>query len=581
MDTGASNVRRVLDWRLAAVAVTAILAGCAGIETTGSPTAPNRLAPGGAPIDADLFELRDAYATFRLDADVSDLAPNQQRLIVKLIAAADIMDDLFWQQAYGSGWPDFIESLNGNARALAEINYGPWNRLGGDEPFLAGVGEKPKGAAFYPEDMTPGEFAEWDAPDKHGLYSLVRRDDTGALTLLPYHEAYADALAAAADLLREAAELADSPAFAHYLALRADALESDNYRASDLAWMDMKDNELDVIIGAIETYEDQLYGSRAAYEAYVLRKDLAWSRSLAHVATFLPALQAELPVPAPYKAESPGTDSDLGAYDVLYYAGHSNAGSKTIAVNLPNDESVQLTKGTRRLQLKNAMQAKFEKILEPLADELIVPEQREHVTFDAFFANTMFHEVAHGLGIKNTINGRGSVRFALRETASSLEEGKADVLGLYMVTKLHEAGELGDASLMDNYVTFVASIFRSVRFGASSAHGKANMLRFNYFLDRGAFRRDDATGQYAIDFDAMQAAMRDLSALILTIQGDGDFEQARELTATLGIIRPQLAADLERLSRLGVPVDIVFEQGVAELGLTGLQASEGLSRGAF
>ena len=559
----------------------ATLSGCAGIESTGSETAPARLAPGGEVSDVDLIGKLNEYAPFRLDTDLSDLSANQQRVVVKLIAAAEIMDDLFWRQAYGDDWADFRASFDGAARQLVDINYGPWDRLGGDAPLFRGIGPKPSGAGFYPVDMSSEEFAAWDAPDKDGLYSLVRRDEAGDLTLVPYHDAYKVALQAAARHLTEAADLADNAAFAGYLRLRAAALITDDYQPSDLAWMDMKDNELDVIIGAIETYEDQRYGYRAAYEAYVLRKDLEWSRSLEHFATFLPALQEGLPVAPEYKTEIPGSDSDLGAYDVLYYAGHSNAGSKTIAVNLPNDEAVQLSKGTRRLQLKNAMQAKFEKILAPLADELIVPDQREHVTFDAFFANTMFHEVAHGLGIKQTINDHGLVRNSLLETASSLEEGKADVLGLYMVTRLHEAGELGDVSLMDNYVTFVASIFRSVRFGASSAHGKANMLRFNYFLDRGAFRRDDATGQYEIDFDKMQAAMNDLSALILTIQGDGDVAAARKLTAELGIIRPQLAADLDRLTRLGIPVDITFAQGVDELGLTALQAREGLSRGAF
>ncbi|MEL7536154.1 MAG: Zn-dependent hydrolase [Pseudomonadota bacterium] len=563
-------------------AAAAIVSGCAGIETSGSSTAPrSQLVADSPAVDVDVRAKVDEYAKFRLEADLDDLSENQRRLIVKLIAAAEVMDDLFWRQAYGDDWPVFLDALDGTDRRLAEINYGPWDRLGGNEPFVAGVGVKPEGAAYYPADMSDAEFEAWNEPGKDGLYSLVRRDDAGELALVPYHEAYADGLAVAAERLREAADLADTDAFADYLRLRANALVTDDYQPSDLAWMDMKDNALDVIIGAIETYEDQRYGYRAGYEAYVLKKDLAWSRSLAHFATFLPALQQDLPVPDAYKTESPGTDSDLGAYDVLYYAGHSNAGSKTIAVNLPNDETVQLTKGTRRLQLKNAMRAKFEKILEPLADELITPEQRAHVTFDAFFANTMFHEVAHGLGIKKTINGKGTVRSALLDVSSSLEEGKADVLGLYMVTKLHEAGELGDASLMDNYVTFFASIFRSVRFGASSAHGKANMIRFNYFLDRGAFRRDDASGQYAVDFDAMQAAMNELSALILTIQGDGDYGGARELTDTLGVIRPQLAADLDRLSMLGIPVDIVFEQGVPVLGLQAMQARDGLSRGAF
>ncbi len=263
----------------------------------------------------------------------------------------------------------------------------------------------------------------------------------------------------------------------------------------------------------------------------------------------------------------PGTNADLNAYDVVYSAGHGNAGSKTIAINLPNDEQVQLEKGTRRLQLKNAMQAKFEKILMPISDILIAESQRKHITFDAFFANTMFHEVAHGLGIKNTIDGRSTVREALLDVASSMEEGKSDVLGLYMITRLNEAGELGDADLMDNYVTFMASIFRSVRFGASSAHGKANMVRFNFFEEQGAFLRDAESGSYSIDFERMQEAMSALSKLLLTLQGNGDYEGAKKLTEEKGVIGARLQADLDRLTMANIPVDIVFIQGTAQLGL--------------
>ncbi|NOR65924.1 MAG: Zn-dependent hydrolase, partial [Woeseiaceae bacterium] len=277
--------------------------------------------------------------------------------------------------------------------------------------------------------------------------------------------------------------------------------------------------------------------------------------------------QRGLPVPDEYKQETPGTDSDLNAYDVVYYAGHGNAGSKAIAINLPNDEEVQLQKGTRRLQLKNAIQAKFEKILAPIADALIDESQRQHVNFDSFFANIMFHEVAHGLGIKNTINGKGTVREALRDVYSGMEEGKADVLGLYMITKLHEAGELGEIDLRDNYVTFLASIFRSIRFGASSAHGRANMVRFNFFAERGAFIRDAETGRYRVDYERMQDAMAALSELLLTLQGNGDYEGASELMATKGVISEELQSGLDRLTHANIPVDIVFNMGVAELGL--------------
>ena len=510
----------------------------------------------------------EIYAPFTLTADLSGLSPNQKKMIPLFIEASEIMDELFWQQSYGANHEQWLAGIKDErTREFARVNYGPWDRLDDEKPFVAGVGEKPLGARFYPEDMSVREFQASTLPGKIDLYSLLRRNDAGELISVPFHVAYAEELQRAAELLRQAAVLAEDSGFKVYLELRADALENDDFQASDLAWMNAKTNAIDLVIGPIETYEDRLFGYRAAYEAYVLIKDLAWSERLAKFAAFLPQLQRELPVADVYKAEKPGTDSDLNAYDVVYYAGHSNAGSKTIAINLPNDEEVQLQKGTRRLQLKNAMKAKFVKILEPIADELIDDAQRQHVTFDAFFANTMFHEVAHGLGVKNTINGKGPVRKALLDVASSMEEGKADVLGLYMITKLNEAGELGDADLMDNYVTFMAGIFRSTRFGASSAHGKANMVRFNYFAEKQAFSRDVETGKYKVDFKRMQDAMNGLSNLLLTLQGNGDYEGASELTASKGIIPAQLQADLDRLTSADIPVDIIFRQGVSELAL--------------
>ena len=510
----------------------------------------------------------EIYADFTLTADLSSLSGDQRDMIKLLIDAAQIMDGLFWRQAYGDDYETWLDSIgNADARRFAELNYGPWDRLDGDKPFIEGIGAKPLGANFYPADMSKEEFEQAYLPGKQGLYSIIRRDQDGNLHLIPYHVAYAEELEAAATLLRQAAKLAESVDFANYLKLRAAALISDEYRISDMYWMDVRDNKIDIVIGAIETYEDALFGYRAGYEAYVLIKDLAWSDRLSRFADFLPALQKGLPVADEYKWEEPGTDSDLNAYEVVYYAGHSNAGSKTIAINLPNDEEVQLSRGTRRLQLKNAMQAKFDKILEPIADVLIDESQRSHISFDAFFANTMFHEVAHGLGIKNTIDGRGTVREALLDVASSMEEGKADVLGLYMITELHKAGELGDVDLRDYYVTFMTSVFRSIRFGASSAHGKANMVRFSFFLESGAFVRDVETGRYKVDFERMATAMTDLSKLLLTLQGDGDYEGARELIDTRGVIGAQLQADLDRLTEANIPVDITFQQGVAELGL--------------
>jgi len=330
--------------------------------------------------------------------------------------------------------------------------------------------------------------------------------------------------------------------------------------------MEMKDNPIDIVMGPIESYEDQLYGYRTGFESYVLIKDLAWSKKLEKYAAYLPELQKGLPVNKKYKAEQAGSDADLNAYDVIYYAGHSNAGGKTIAINLPNDEQVQLEKGTRRLQLKNAMRAKFDAIMAPIAATLIVPEQRENVTFNAFFANTMFHEVAHGLGIKNTVNGNGLVREALKEHHSALEEGKADILGLYMVRQLLDKGVITEGVLQDYFTTFMAGIFRSVRFGASSAHGKANMVRFNYFKEQGAFSRNEE-GLYQVDMEKMTKAVDDLSELILTLQGNGDYQGVADLVKEKGNIGEMLAADLQRLEDANIPVDIVFEQGKSVLGL--------------
>ncbi|HUG43518.1 MAG TPA: Zn-dependent hydrolase, partial [Acidobacteriota bacterium] len=449
--------------------------------------------------DEEMVRVKDSdrllakYVEVELTADLSVLAEWERRMLPPLFEAADAMNRIFWKQAYGDRQA-LLDSLEEpSLRRFAEINYGPWDRLEGNRPFAPGAGPKPPGANFYPPDLTREEFeaalqeSPESAEEMRSLYTLIERDESGALRAIPYRQAFADDVQLAADRLRQAAEHSENEALRRYLTLRAASLLSDSYRESDLAWLDMKDNVLEVVIGPIETYEDQLFGYKAAHEAFILIKDLEWSSRLERYAALLPRLQRALPAPEKYKQEEPGSDSDLNAYDALYYAGDANAGAKTIAINLPNDEQVQLEKGTRRLQLKNSMRAKFEKILEPISNLLIADDQLRHISFDAFFQNTMFHEVAHGLGIKNVVNRDLSVREALREQASWVEEGKADVLGLFMVTWLHENGELSDGDLMDNYVTFLAGIFRSIRFGAASAHGRANLVRFNYFQEAGAF----------------------------------------------------------------------------------------------
>lgn len=570
-------MRPTLRSSLLAVLCASALAACQSSEPQPAPTtATARAAP--APVAPKSYaeqHLGD-YVSVTLKSDLSGLSDSHRKMLSPLIRAAQVMDAIYWQQSYGDRAALMATLADEPTRRLAELNYGPWDRLNDDVPFVEGVRDRPPGSQFYPADMTKEEFERAELAEKASLYTLLRRDAAGKLITVPYHEVYRVELEQAAALLREAAALSEDKGFTKYLKLRVDALLDDDYQPSDFAWMDMKTNPIDIVIGPIETYDDGLFGYKASYESVVLVKDQAWSERLARFAKYLPELQRGLPVDDKYKTESPGSDADLNAYFALYYGGNANVGAKTIAINLPNDEEVQLKKGSRRLQLENVMQAKFERIMQPIAKELIAEDQIQHVSFDAFFQNVMFHEVAHGLGIKNTIDGKGTVREALKDHASSFEEGKADILGLYMVRQLAAKGQLEQSKLMDNYVTFLAGIIRSVRFGAGDAHGKANMVCFNFFAEQGAFTRDETSGRYRVDLAKTEQAMAALSAKLLAIQGDGDYESAGALTESMGVIRADLQKDLQRLAAANIPIDVTFEQGLEVLGLT---KRDGLAKG--
>jgi hypothetical protein len=553
--------------------LTLIIAGCAlvtGISSCSNPngntnTTAKDTSSGEDSLQHYVNDRIAIYEKVKLSTNLNELSANERKILPLLIQAAQIMDELFWKQAYPQRDSLLSTIKDEKTKDFVWINYGPWDRLNGDKPFISGIGAKPDAASFYPAGMTKAELEKSDVKDKLGQYSVVKKDSTGKLNSIPYHVLYASELQNASALLKQAALLAEDAGFKKYLNLRADALVSDDYTASDYAWLDMKTNNLDIIIGPIENYEDKLSNARASYEAYVLVKDKVWSKRLAKYVSMLPQLQEGLPVDAKYKKEKPGTDSELNAYDVVYYAGDCNAGSKTIAVNLPNDEIIQQKKGTRRSQLKNAMKAKFDKILVPIAKELIDKEQQQYINFDAFFSNVMFHEVAHGLGIKKTVTGKGFVKEALQEQYSWLEEGKADVLGLYMVTGLLKKGELqGDIKTF--YTTYMAGILRSVRFGAASAHGKANMQCFNFFKENGAFIRNE-NGTYKVDFAKFETAMNKLSKLIITLQGNGDKAAVEKTQKEKAIITAELQKDLDRLTQKGIPVDVIFEQGVDVLGV--------------
>ncbi|PLX06630.1 MAG: Zn-dependent hydrolase [Marinilabiliales bacterium] len=516
----------------------------------------------------EMQKLVNNYAEVELTADLSHLSDNQKEMLKKLIEVADIMEELFWKDAIGDK-ETFLASIEDeDARKYAAINYGPWDRLNGNEPFIEDFGPKPAGANYYPQDITEEEFEAFADPNKRSWYTLIRRNEEGELVCVWYHEEYAEQIEKAATLLEEAAELAEDEGFKNYLNLRAEALRTDVYLESDIAWMDMKNNMIDFVVGPIESYEDGFKGIKAAHSGQILVKDLVWSENIARFNALLPELQQSLPVAAEYKAEEASTSGDMNVYYVIYYGGDCNSGGKNIAINLPNDPRVHSAKGSRKLQLKNAMQAKFDKILVPIAELLIDESQLDHIKFeDGFFQNVMFHEVAHGLGIKYVLNSNVSVRDALEDYYSPLEEAKADITGLYLVTKLYEMGEFTEKDLMDNYVTFLAGIFRSVRFGVASSHGKANMLEFYYLQEKGAFVRNEETGRYSVNLEIMKEAVAELVNEIIVIQGDGNKAAAKEWIDTKSAVGPELQKDLDRINEAGIPKDIVFKQGAEVLGL--------------
>ena len=505
-----------------------------------------------------LQEKVESYAVVEVKSPLYDaLSENDKKIVDLFRQAGEIIDDLFWKQTFGDKAE--MEALKDEyAKAYAMINYGPWDQLDDNKPFVEGYGEKPLGCQYYPQDMTKEEFEAFDDPDKLSLYTVIRRDENGALKTVWYRDEYKAELDKICALLEEAAALTTNEGLRTYLTERVKAFRTDDYLASDMAWMDMKDCNMDLVIGPIENYDDHLYEAKAAYECFILLKDEKRSANLAKYVSLLPALQTMLPCAPEYKTFVPGTSSDLNVYDAIYYSGDCNGGSKTIAINLPNDERVHIAKGARRLQLYNSMMAKFDKILAPIGEILVTPEQQKLLTADAFFWNVTFHEVAHGLGVKETVNGKGTVDAAMGSEKTTWEEAKADILGLFMVNKLIEMGEITDITKEESIATFIAGIVRSVRFGSASSHGKANMMCFNYMEDHGAFSRN-AEGRYVVDFEKAAAAIDSWANTIIETQATGNFEFAQKYAAENASIREALAADIAKVNEAGIPRDIVFD----------------------
>ena len=530
----------------------ALLLGAAAFATTMSCTQQKE-----SPMKAKVEE----FAPVELKSDLASGLNDKEKELVKIFfQIGKITDDLFWKQTFGD--KSLLDTISDSyAKDFVMIHYGVWDRLDNNKPFIEGYGEKLPMCNYYPHDITLEEFNAFEDENKDSWYTVIRRNDDGSLKSVWYHEEYAEEIGQICALLEKAVALAENPGLKNYLEKRIEAFKTDDYLASDLAWMDMKDSKIDFVTGPIESYDDKFRETKTSYESFILLKDEERSKDLAKFVSMLPALQKELPCAPEYKTFVPGTSSDLNVYDVVFYAGDCNAGSKTIAINLPNGDRVHALKGTRRLQLRNSMKAKFDKILMPIGELIVTPEQQKYLNFDAFFWNVTFHEVAHGLGVKQTINGKGSVDAAMGTEKTSWEEAKADILGLFMVTKLVEMGEITNITSEDAIATYIAGILRSVRFGAASSHGKANMMCFNYMEKAGAFTRDDK-GQYVIDFEKAKEAMNGWAALILKTQGDGDVEFATKYRAENGNITPALQADLDKINNAGIPRDIRFIQGV-------------------
>ena len=508
-----------------------------------------------------------------LTANTSKLSAGDRKALAKIIAAAKLLDPLFLQQVWDGNEP-LKEKLEADKTVAGKqrlhyflINDGPWSRLDSNEPFLEGVPqEKPARANYYPEDMSKDEFNSWVAglseADKHkatGFFWLIRRGSDGKLTTVPYSEAYAKFLQPAAKLLNEAATLTTNASLKRYLTTRAAAFASDDYYESDVAWMEL-DAPIDLTIGPYETYEDELFSYKAAFEAYVTLRDEAESAKLARFSQYLQELENNLPMESRYRNPKLGAASPIRVVNEVFGSGEGNSGVQTAAFNLPNDERVVKEKGSKRVMLKNVQQAKFNKTLVPISRVVLAPAQRRSLSFESFFTHILAHELMHGLGPHNITVGseQTTVRKQLKELYSAIEEAKADITGLWALQYLMDKGVVERSMERSLYTTFLASMFRSVRFGISEAHGKGVAVQFNYLTDEGAIVFNEQSGTFAVDQAKVKDAVRKLTGEILTLQAEGSYDKAKALLDKYGVIRPNMKMALDRLSNVPVDIEPIF-----------------------
>ena len=497
------------------------------------------------------------YALVTIPApDLSGITDNGKEVLNLYRFAADQADAIYWEQSFGpKSTFDYLQDPA--EKAFVDVNYGPWNRID-DQPFLEGYGPKPEGARFYPEDMTDAEFQALANPDKYSPYTLIQRANDGSLKVVWYHDAYQAQVKKMADILRAAADITIKESVRNYLLKMADALLTDQYYQSEKAWLEMTDSKMDLVIGPNETIDDERYGLKASYGAYVLLKNLDRTASLQSLTARLPELQASLPGDAIYHSFVPGAESNIFSCDVIYYGGYANAGYKVIAINFPYDTRVQEEFGTRTILFDNVIREKFNRTVFPAGMQLFEGADCAHLDANAFYWNIVFREVAKGLGVKETITGKGTVTEALGNEALTLEKAKSNVLGAYLCVQEVENHRV-DALIMkqDVLVTFVANIIRSTRFGFGDATGRANLMIYNYLMEQGAITRK-ASGKYGIDYAKTEEAIASMGAQILKLQAMGDREAATEFVNKYAVVASTIKADIVNLELEKIPVDIRF-----------------------
>jgi hypothetical protein len=523
--------------------------------------------------DPDLAKKISRFAPTTLTANTASLSAGDRQALKKIIEAARLLDPLFLRQVW-SGNAGLLKTLEADQTPIGRqrlnyflINDGPWSRLDNNEPFIEGVPhEKPPQAAFYPDDITKDEFNSWlgglsdsEKEKATGYFYTIRRDAGGKLKSVPYSEEYREFLEPAAKLLREAAALTTNQTLKDFLSKRADAFASNDYYASDVAWMDLK-APIDVTIGPYETYEDELFGYKASFEAYVTLTDAAESAKLQKFSQHLQELENNLPLEARYRNPKLGTSSPMRVVNEVFASGEGNNGVQTAAFNLPNDERVVKEKGSARIMLKNVQDAKFNKVLIPISRVVLTPAQQSSIAFDSFFTHILMHELMHGLGPHNiTVAGQATtVRLQLKELYSSIEEAKADVTGLWALQYLIDKGVIDKQMQRTLYTTYLASMFRSVRFGLTESHARGVAMQFNYFTDEGAIRFDAATGKFTADDAKMKDAVRKLTHDLLTIEAEGSYEKAKAILDKYSLIRPDMKGALDRLTSVPVDIEPIF-----------------------